>query len=162
MAGFVEGLLDVLKETLSHQEQIRDCLVQYKRALVLGDMQDVDTFVEEIDRLCTVVSGLEGARRAVMTDIALFTSEPLESLTATRILQLSTFASVREEMRTTVINLRNIVEDIARLRDDVVSLASNALSYSVKFVDLLRKGGTGYNARGLFVPQGARFVSIRT
>ncbi|MFB5192875.1 flagellar export chaperone FlgN [Alicyclobacillus fastidiosus] len=162
MQDTAKRLLDVLKETLAHQERIRDLMIRHKRLLIDAKDLDAQAVIEEIDERSKAVVACERDRQTIMAEIAKELGTTAIELTADDLCDLPISLSIREELISTTNRLREVLKEIVRLRDEIQVLAKHALAYSELLFNTLRDAVTQSNTYGKGVSVNGSFFSVRT
>ncbi|WAH37684.1 flagellar export chaperone FlgN [Alicyclobacillus dauci] len=162
MQATARHLLDVLKETLSHQERIRDLMVKHKQLLIDGKDLDALAVIKEIEEHSQVVVECERDRQAAVVEIAQNSEIEPDSLTVHNLLELPQLLSVREELTTTTTQLRKVLQEIILLRDEVEVLAQHAKAYSDMMLAAFHTAVSKPSNYGGSKSINAAFLSIRT
>ncbi|MFD1675472.1 flagellar export chaperone FlgN [Alicyclobacillus fodiniaquatilis] len=157
-----QRLLDVLKETLRHQEQVCQCMQEHKRLLIEGKDMAVPSMLEAIEQHSSAVIQLEHTRQEIVGKIALDAGVEAQTLTADTLLRLPALLSVREELQKITAQLRGVLQDIVQLRDEIQALAQHAKAYSEMFLAALQQSISKSNSYGVLPALGSRFISVLT
>lgn len=157
-----QRLLDVLKDTLKHQEQVCGQLEKHKQLLIAGKDVEADPVLQEIEQHCSAVARNEQTRQTIVAEIAVMAGLEAESLTADNLLKLPLLLSIREELSQLTIRLRKVIRQIIRLRDDIQVLAQHAEAYTQMFMEAISQSTKSPHAYGSVPMLNSRFISVRT
>lgn len=155
------GLLELLRELLELERRLAARLRQQRQQLIDGEARAARNHVADIRRLCGQIAEVE-ARRQTWT--ARFCAERALDITSVRLVDLVEHPDVRvdkQELLAISSQLRDALQEVADLRDQVQALAEQAKAYSDWGLQAIRDSAR----RGPYVSaviRGGHFIDMQS